>query len=271
MANNPQLPTDEVVTANIALSGPDWELRTKVEVPTGPTSVRQLLPAAQAFADKVVDAAVQASEAQGQKISCKKGCGACCRQLVPIAETEARHIHDVVEALPEPRRTEIRTRFADARRQLQESGLLEKLQNQNREWQVGESVTFGLQYFAQGISCPFLEEGACSIYADRPIACREYLVTSPAENCAKPTAQTIKAVPLPLKVWTAIARFDKVATTERFIRWVPLILAPEWAETHPGDSTPRPGPELLQELFEHMKKTGSALTRPGEADVEAEQ
>src|SRR6476620_4879543 len=103
MASNPQV-SPETVSAHIKLSGPDWELQTAMSVPKGLTQPRQLLPVAQAFADKVVDAAVQASESQGQKISCKKGCGACCRQLVPISETEAHNIHEVVEALPEPRR-----------------------------------------------------------------------------------------------------------------------------------------------------------------------
>lgn len=251
-----------VVTANIKLSGPDWELQTKMSVPQGETHIRQLLPAAQAFADAVVGAAINVSESRGEKISCKKGCGACCRQLVPIAETEARHIREVIEALPEPRRSEIRSRFADARQRLETAGLLEKLQQPSRQWEAGESASFGLQYFAQGIPCPFLEDGACSIYADRPIACREYLVTSPAENCAQPTAQTIRCVPLPLKVWTALARFDKVPSPERFIRWVPLILAPEWAESHPDNTSVSPGPELLREFLGYVNRTKQALAEP---------
>jgi Fe-S-cluster containining protein len=267
MTNNPK-DSPEVISATVTLSGPDWQLQTTISVPKEPTRLRQLLPVAQSFADAVVGSAVNAAESQGEKISCKKGCGACCRQLVPIAETEARHIRDVVETLPEPRRTEIRARFAEARRRLEATGLLEKLRNTNRQWEADEGISFGLRYFAQGIPCPFLEEESCSIYADRPIACREYLVTSPAENCARPTAETVQCVPLPLKVWTAIARFDKVPPTERFIRWVPLILAPEWAEAHPDEPPPRPGPELLQELFEHMRKTGNALTRPGELPSE---
>ena len=262
MTNDPRHPADATVTANIVLSGPDWELHTKVSVPKGPTRLRQLLPAAQAFADKVVDAAVRTSEALGEKISCKKGCGACCRQLVPIAETEARHIREVVEALPEPRRSEIRSRFAAARDRLEAAGLLEILRQPSRQWEAGESASFGLRYFAQGIPCPFLEDGSCSIYADRPLVCREYLVTSPAENCARPTPQTIKGVPLPVKVWTALARFDRVPEGQRFIRWVPLILAPEWADAHPQEPSPRPGQELIQELFEHIKQTGRSLTEP---------
>jgi Fe-S-cluster containining protein len=218
----------------------------------------------QSFTDAVVEASVTATEEQGQKISCKKGCGACCRQLVPIAETEARHIRDVIAALPEPRQTEIRARFTEARRRLEAAGLLEKLLHTDQQWVEGESVSFGLQYFRQGIPCPFLEEESCSIYADRPIACREYLVTSPAENCARPTAETVQCIKLPLKVWTAVARCDKVPPSARFIRWAPLILAPEWAETHAEEPPPRPGPELLKELFEYMRQTGNALRQRGE-------
>lgn len=258
----------KAATVTVRLDGPDWKLQTKVSVPTGSTRLRQLLPMVQSFADAVVSASVAATEARGQKISCKKACGACCRQLVPIAETEARHIRDVLEALPEPRRTKIRARFAEARRRLEAAGLLEKLLHTDLQWAEGESVSFGLQYFRQGIPCPFLEEESCSIYSDRPIACREYLVTSPAENCARPTAETVQCVKLPLKVWTAVARFDKVPSSARFIRWVPLILAPEWAAAHSDEPPPRLGLELVQELFESLRQTGDSLQQPEEPTQE---
>jgi Fe-S-cluster containining protein len=233
------------------LAGPEWQLRVKVTVPTGPTRLGQLLPLAQEFADAVVGSAAKGVEARGQTVSCKAGCGACCRQLVPIAEVEARHIRDLLRGLPEPRRTAIRTRFAEARERLEEVGLLERLQHPDG-WSDGEGRSLGLRYFQQGIPCPFLEAEACSIYSDRPIACREYMVTSPAENCARPTAETVDCVKPPLKVWTAMARFDQVSPRARFIRWVPLILAPEWAEAHPDEPPPRPGPDLVRDFFDHV-------------------
>jgi Fe-S-cluster containining protein len=245
----------ESVTAEVTLGTPDWQMQVKVTVPTGPTRLRQMLPMVQSLADRVVGGAVQASQAEGQQISCKKGCGACCRQLVPISEIEARNLRDVVDALPEPRRSVIRGRFAEARRLLQASGLLEKLV-QRDQWGEGDGRTIGMEYFSQAVACPFLEEESCSIYADRPVACREYLVTSPAENCARPSAETVRMVPLPLKVWTALARFDEVPPDARFIRWVPLILAPEWAAAHPEEPPARRGPELLRQLFDLL--TGSA-------------
>jgi Fe-S-cluster containining protein len=171
--------------------------------------------------------------------------------LVPISEVEARRLGELVEEMPEPRRTEIRARFAEARRRLDEAGLLENLLHPE-QLKEGEGRPLGLKYFFQGIACPFLEEESCSIYHDRPIACREYLVTSPAENCARPSAETVQCVKLPLKVSNALTHLDRVAPGARFIRWVPLILAPEWAATHPEEPLLRSGPEWLRDFFEHL-------------------
>jgi Fe-S-cluster containining protein len=248
----------EMITARAVLSSPEWDLTVQVAVPTGPTRLRQLLPLAQSFADAIVQATVQTTEQQGRKISCQPGCGACCRQLVPISETEARHIADVVSALPQARQTIVRERFAKARRQLADTELLEKLECRD-QWKEGEGRSLGMQYFRQGIPCPFLEEESCSIYPDRPIACREYLVTSPPEHCAEPATDAVRGVQLPLKVWTALARFDKVLPSAQTIRWVPLILAPDWAAENPEEADPRPGPELARELFDYLT---TQKTRP---------
>ena len=35
--------------------------------------------------------------------------------------------------------------------------------------------------------------------------------------------------------------------------WVPPILAPEWAQAHPDDPSPKPGPELLRELLANLR------------------
>lgn len=236
------------VTANVELNVGDYRLQARITMPAGPTPIRLMLPVIQNFANALVDVAVKAVEDKGKKISCKAGCGACCRQLVPISETEARAIADLVEQLPEPRRAEIRERFAAARNRLQEAGMLDKLLHHER-WAEDEVQQLGLDYFHLGIGCPFLEDESCSIHPERPITCREYLVTSPAENCAAPKAGAIDWVPLAGKVWTALARLDEPPPGARYLRWVPLILAPEWAVDHPGQKPPRPGPEWLNELF----------------------
>ncbi|HEX6174905.1 MAG TPA: YkgJ family cysteine cluster protein, partial [Candidatus Binatia bacterium] len=185
------MPSDQEISAktinvNVELAGPEWRLQTTMSVPTVPIGLKEMLPMFFSFADGVIGTAANGIEQTGEKISCQKGCGACCRQLVPISETEARSIQDLVNRLPVLKQSQIRDRFAEARRRLTESGLLEKLLHPET-WAKDEGWSVAMSYFRLGIPCPFLEDEACSIHAERPIKCREYLVISPAANCRQPS------------------------------------------------------------------------------------
>lgn len=248
----------DTVTANVEFSAGGCRLQAELAVPTGPTRLIDLLPVFQAVDDALTELVVREVEEKGESISCKKGCGACCRQVVPLSEVEARRIRDLVSELPEPRRSEVRARFAEAHRRLENAGLLEPLR-ECTQWTEEEGQRRGSDYFLQGIPCPFLEEESCSIHPDRPLSCREYLVTSPAEHCARPSAEAVKRARFPLKVWTAVARFDEMRPGASCVPWVPLILGPEWADTHPDEPPPRPGTELVSEFFSRL--AGNAESR----------
>jgi Fe-S-cluster containining protein len=239
----------EYLTATIDLSIEGRHIRLEVPAPTAPVRPIELLPLFQSLSDAFVGVAVKSAEEEGAKISCKKGCGACCRQLVPISATEARRIRDLVNEMPEPRRSEILARFEAARKLLEEAGLLGRLMEPDKIPQ-GETNALGIQYFWKGIPCPFLEDESCSIHADRPIACREYLVTNPAENCARPTAETVQCIKMTVKASTALRLLTLRSPEDD--TWVPLILAPSWAETHPDQSSPVPGTELVRQFFSHL-------------------
>jgi Fe-S-cluster containining protein len=241
---------EEWVTGTVVLNVPGARMEMEITVPSGPTRPRRMLPVFQSLTEALVGVGIQNAEAEGRAISCRKGCGACCCQIVPLSEIEAHQIGEVLANLPEPRRAEVLARFEAAYEHFRAAGLLEKLESPER-FSLGELQQFGLDYFRQGVSCPFLEEGSCSIYQDRPLACREYLVTSPAENCSQPTAQTVKTVEMPGKVSIALCRLTQ-DSTQRFIPWVPLILVPKWLASHTEEAAPRPGPEILQEIFARL-------------------
>src|SRR5438046_2497252 len=115
------------VTVDVAIGGERVE--GEIPVPTGPTAPRELLPVFRALAETVVEIAVRAAERRGQTVSCRAGCGACCRQIVPIAPLEARLLAELLEAFPEPRRSIVKQRFVAARERLAEAGLLEKVEH----------------------------------------------------------------------------------------------------------------------------------------------
>jgi Fe-S-cluster containining protein len=239
--------TPENVTATVEFNLSGKPLRLEVSVPTGPTRPSRMLPLFRSLAGVVVDAAVESVRAEGLAVSCKKGCGACCRQLVPVSHAEARDLRDRVENMPEPRRSELRRGFENAEQRLKEAGIFDKLSDPARIT-AEELMPLGLQYFHLGIACPFLEDESCSIHPERPVACREYLVTSPAENCTRPTPETVKMVKLPAQV----SRAARSVSSDRGAppnSWIPLSLAPGWADAHPEEPAARPGPDLVRDFF----------------------
>lgn len=203
-------------------------------VPTTPVATEELLPVLHALTNVVMDRSTAAVEAEGRQVSCRAGCGACCRQLVPLPAAEARHVAALVEAMPEPRRSEVRGRFDAALARLDAAGLLAMLYDPEKA--VGRSL--GMDYLHLRIACPFLEDEACSIHPVRPLACREYLVTSSPEYCFEPEGETIDRVPVPAMVMRAL----RIAEDEQ--GWTPLVLALRHAERFPAPP-PRPGTETI--------------------------
>src|SRR5262249_22959818 len=123
--------------------------------------------------------------AKGQPISCKAGCAACCRHLVLVSDIEARALADLIENMPEPRRSTVRARFAVTQQRMEQAGLAEPADNP-ADLPPERLIKLAYDYFKTWIDCPFLENEQCSIYTDRPLACRKVLVTSPAEFCVDP-------------------------------------------------------------------------------------
>ncbi len=237
----------------VDLGLPGGTVHVEMVVPMGEVPMERLLPALRTTADAFVAYGAEMSAGAGKPVSCAKGCGACCRQLVPLAHSEARQLAKLIEELPEPRRSVVRERFADALRRVEANGLLPSLMGRIGRL-AGEAVNLGMEYFRLGIPCPFLEDESCSIYHDRPIACREYLVTSSPAFCAAPTPETIDTVPLPTRVWAAVSREENGIPNSDPATCVPLVMAPVWAARNPDPGTPRPGPEVLQKVFARFSR-----------------
>ena len=239
----------ETITGKGVLTISGTKVELEVTVPANPVSATKMLPVFQQLTNVIVDAGVSKAEAEGAQISCTKGCGACCRQLVPVAESEAYQLCDLVNDMPEPRRSTMRARFAAAKEKLAQVGLLTRIQFPG-ELSIEARRQLGLEYFQQGIACPFLEDESCGIHPDRPLACREYLVTSPAANCAAPSAGTVHCIEMP----GSVSRIVQTMTATRAVPWLPLILALDWADETPDQTPVRSGPEWLQAILRELTK-----------------
>jgi len=224
-------------TATLRLKVGDLAIAHPLTVPNAAVPATAVLPALQDLVNEVVGAA-EAGLADQQAISCRKGCGACCRRLVPISRTEGEALLALVEAMPKERRKAVRARFAAAEAAIGSAGLAERGGRSDRDLSVA--------YFALRVPCPFLEEESCSIHPSRPLVCREYLVTSPAELCAGPAQEGVTPVPVP-KLSLAVRPLQDEEDS-----WFPLAMLMAWGRTRPSGGKRRPGTEWVQRFLKGL-------------------
>ena len=220
-------------TATLRLTVGTLRIAHPITVPNASVPAAEIVPVLQGL----VNAVVEAAEA-GKTVSCRKGCGACCRQLVPVSRTEGERLLQLVETMPAERREALSARFAAAEAAIDRAGLKERGQRSDRELSVA--------YFAHGIACPFLEDESCSIHPERPLVCREYLVTSPAELCAGATQEGVTPVEVP-KVSMAARGLQEESDD-----WFPLALLMAWSRRRPRPARRRPGPEWVQRFLKEL-------------------
>ncbi len=129
-------------------------------------------------------------------------------------------------------------------KRLEEAGLLDAAESPgDRALTVNEAgnaaAAFGKikrRYFSLGIACPFLENESCGIHPERPMVCREYHVTSPAELCARLYDENVDRVDVPLRMGGILARtMAKITAGKIFM--IPLVLSLEWSAAHSAELT----------------------------------
>ena len=223
-------------------------IQLEKEVPAWPADLQGLLPVFRSITDDLVNIAVGQASADNKTISCKAGCGACCRMAVPVAEPEAFRLRDVVDAMPEPRRSRVQARFAEAMDVFRDTGLLQDMfQSPRTEEDITKIMADLHAYYAKGQACPFLEEESCSIYEERPLICRQFLVTSPAKNCSNIKGEGVERLPVPARpsrVLIALASQQK----ESREAVLPLIQVLEWTSENRDLSEERFAPEWVAEF-----------------------
>lgn len=243
---------DQLEQGRIGLRLGGEELYIDLTAPAGKVTVEQLLPIVQGLASHLAGRAEADSAAAGKPVTCAKGCGACCRQLVPISQAEARALGRLVDAMPEPRRTEIHRRFDAAVAALDDAGMMPRIA-ERRASPGTTSGDLGLAYFALGIPCPFLEDEACSIHPDRPTICRQFLVHSDPVHCADPASHKVEGVPLAARPFAALLSLD---AQDSGVSWMPLTYALGYHDNLPEVEAHRTAPEILQEFFTRLRDPG---------------
>lgn len=207
------------------------QVSIRASIPSRPVSLPEFLPIVQSLTDAVMEAAARGAQREQRLISCGPGCGACCRQLVPVGEAEAFYLKGMLDGLEEDRRARIQERFGIAQQELRNSGLLDDLRSADKIQARDGRREIGLRYFRLGIPCPFLEDESCGIHPHRPLACREYVVTSDPRDCARLETGQAETLELPRRPSALFYRFADGAGSAP-ARWLALPLALEQIQSN---------------------------------------
>jgi len=232
-------------------------IEASIETPDGVHRLVDLAYQVLGLSSVAAEMGERAAGRKGVTISCRAGCGACCRQLVPVSPPEAVLIHEIVESMDELRKHTIKERFARAIEQLEGAGLLNKLEDPDNPllYKAEEA------YFALKIPCPFLEDESCSIYESRPSRCREYLVFTPPERCVDPYHNKIGRLPVSIHLNEALAWLWAAMAGDQ-PRFVPLTLSCKWTMENKDTQMLHGDPKrMIEELCGHIEAISRNVER----------
>lgn len=234
---------------DVAVHTPAGDVQTQVEIPTGLIPLTGIVPVLRDIGERAIALEQSRAEASGLVTSCRNGCAACCRMLVPVSPPEAFALQEAVRRLPEPRRKDVVARIQGTQRRLEDAGLwtrLSEIADTDRQLSDEDMEQVNRDYYSLRLPCPFLENEACSIYPDRPAACRELLVTSPAELCQDIIRNPVRTIPVPVRMGTILGMLWAELVGGP-VRLIPLPLALSWAVRHGHQRARRwKGTELLE-------------------------
>lgn len=194
-----------------------------LRIPSGTLRLAALARLAMEWSDRLAHADQERSRLSGEPVTCREGCAACCRELIPVSPAEAFSLRETLDDLDPERHSYRLARFREAGEALQRA--------------AAESP--GLfhdpaAYFRHYVACPFLDREACSIHVSRPLACREHLVLSDASHCRSFPDFAIRVLGLSQRVGEALARVCG-KLLDRAPERIPLAFAPAWADENAAD------------------------------------
>lgn len=233
-------------TFSLDLGGQRISLR--LPIADGQVTLGQLVAPARAICDQMVDAIRHQAREHNHPVSCRKGCSACCRYLVPLSVPEALLLATEAATLAPPARTQGKL-LASARKLLRAGP--PPVQDPAAPQQAAHSLS---QWYARAnMTCPFLSNSCCQIYAQRPLACREHLAQSTPQACASHDGGRGSPVNCHMSVATALT--DLAAELEgRPPEAVMLPLAlPWWHENSRRNDARYSGEQAIARLVQLLQ------------------
>jgi Fe-S-cluster containining protein len=241
-------------TFPLDLATPFGRLRATLPLPDRPLRLSELVPLLLQIDGQVVDRALRHAAHAGRPVACGPGCGACCRELVPVSIPEAFAVTAAYAVLETDHRRRVTERFATVAATLERHPeLADWIQTPAADDHAVKATAH--RYFDLQLPCPFLEDENCSIHRHRPSVCREFNVSSPPALCRDPIANPVESIPSPVQLSNILAHAHAHLYEQPTPQLLPLSLVPRWVADHPElDRLAWPADTLLRDLVSAMQR-----------------
>lgn len=229
-------------------------------VSKGQATLADIVPLARTICTKITDIVVESVCSNGDHIPCCKGCETCCSHyLVPLSVPEAFRLKEEISHTPLSQRESIwQACLLTTRRILSNRPPKLLLDQTDGPSLVGlvDLKRVSDWYKNLKLPCPFLHKGLCTIYDQRPLACREHFIKGSAEAC-RGERDVAEVVRLPVQMPNALAQLarDFEGTTLEAVL-LPLVFL--WYEQErPRANKTWPAAMMVERFLEIVKEMAS--------------
>ncbi len=183
----------EQIEKDIVVFGTSFHFR--VAIVNEYARLADIVPLARLVCDRLLETALAIGARNGCTASCRKQCTACCHYLVPLSLPEVFRLRHEFSSMPADYRIPVLKACVYASIKILKQDITEPEINGNSSLKQISKWYSGLE-----LPCPFLSDGLCSIYQQRPLACREYYVCSPPAWCSSNSHKDPHVIRMPFSI-----------------------------------------------------------------------
>jgi Fe-S-cluster containining protein len=259
-----------------APADPGWvNLRVEIETDRGglrgtltaansSAALSDLVPAANAMCDDLVQDVMEHLSQSGTPVTCQAGCSACCEMyVIPLSVAETGYFWNRVQQLPEARWKAVLGKFIRSMESLLAAPPPPAQQDEAKSIEA-----FAEWYSSLCVPCPLLKDHLCEVYEHRPLACREHMVTCAAALCRAHQGDMGKAVGLPVSVAETLYALSAEMEETQDAESIVLTMLPSWLDMNEQRLRKTWPAPLLARKFVRNLHQNAGVTRPS---VSAEQ
>ena len=229
-----------------------------IDVAAEKATLADIVPPARKLSSKLAIAVREGVEEKGQSVPCGKGCCACCNSLTPLSAPEVFRMREELLVLPtETSNRILKSCIHTAERILEKMGRIDCLLKDFSKNGKPRISQINKWYGELKLTCPFLSESLCMLYEQRPLACREHIVTGSSGPCQKDRKCRPNVVPMPVSILEALGQLaGELEQTD--VEAVMLPFSFSWAQ----DNLQRaervwPAVEMVRRFVEILKQKAS--------------